>query len=205
MNNKSLDDMNIWGLYDRNSRYYYTCKDISKCPTKEDTNECLCHHKQIVVPQDIGEWWVHNKNNWNRRIYIQIGSKCSICLSSINKKSDAWITNCGHSFHRSCLMESYRIYENNTNIIHYTNCMPCPICRADLPTCCCGFDFSRYQKVYGKRRNELDNLENFYAFFDIANPIECYKCKKNIGMNNACKSCTDYQKNGHEWMKYFRD
>ena len=50
--NKSLDDSNIWGLYDRNSRYYYTCKNIMKCPNKFE-NECLCHHNQIVTPQDV--------------------------------------------------------------------------------------------------------------------------------------------------------
>ena len=91
---------------------------------------------------------------------------------------------------------------NNPNIKHYTNCIPCPICRYELPTCCCGFDMERYHKVYGEQRNYLDSLENFEILKDLLEPIECwsYKCKKYLGMNNNCKECKKYQENGHDWL-----
>ena len=133
------------------------------------------------------------------KAYIQIGSECPICLFPINKKNNAWITSCGHSFHRICLMQSYITYMNNPNITHYSNCLPCPICREDLPTCCCGFDLARYQSKYGERRNELDCLENFEVLSELLQPLDCYKCKKYIGMNSNCKVCKDYQINGNNW------
>ena len=203
MNNKSLDDMNIWWLHERNSRYYHTCKDLSKCPSKfskdDDSAECLCHHNQIVTPQEIGEWW--QPVTLKTRSYIRIGSKCSICLCSIIHKRNAWITYCGHSFHRTCLMQSYEVYMKNPNICHYTNVMPCPICRSELPTCCCGYITDRYHTIYEDKPNYLDKLENFEILKDLSTPIECYKCPKYIGMNNNCDECKDYQKNGHSWLK----
>ncbi len=198
MKNQSLDDLNIWSSHQRNSRNYYnTCKNITECPNNL-SNECLCYRDMPVLPQDIAEWWVPIK--LNVRAYIHIGSTCPICLTSINHKRNAWITNCGHSFHRSCLMQSYNSYMNNPNIIKYTNCMPCPMCRYELPTCCCGFEIEKYQQIYGEPRRELDYLENFEMLKDLLIPEECYKCKKYLGMNNNCKECKKYQTNGHDWI-----
>ena len=204
---KSLDDLSIWWLHERTSRDYYTCKDLTTCPSKviedDGKEECNCHYKQVVVPQDIGEWWQPVK--LEGRSYIPIGAKCPICLSSIIHKRDAWITHCGHSFHRNCLMKSYEIYMNNPKIEKYTNVMPCPCCRSDLPTCCCGYNLGRYHSIYGERRNELDYLENFELLSDMIIPIECYKCSKKhkcakyIGMSNDCKECKEYQEKGHDW------
>ena len=128
-----------------------------------------------------------------------MGSECPICLFPINRKKNAWITGCGHSFHRTCLVQSYITYMNNKNIEHYSNCMPCPMCREDLPTCCCGFDFGRYNFGYKKDRNELDCLENFEVTRELLEPLECYKCDKYMGMNNSCQVCKDYREKGVKW------
>jgi hypothetical protein len=134
-----MDELSIWWLHERNSRVYFTCIDIETCPNSvsfgEDDDsankQCCCHRSQIVVPQEIGEWWQPLK--LNTRSYIPISAECPICLLPMIHKRNAWITYCGHAFHRTCLVQSYYSYMNNKDIVKYTNCIPCPICRSDLP------------------------------------------------------------------------
>ena len=95
----------------------------------------------------------------------------------------------------TCLVKNV----NNPNITKYSNIMPCPMCRYELPTCCCGFDIEKYQQIYGEPRHELDYLENFEMLKDLLIPEECYECKKYLGMNNNCEECKKYQVNGHVW------
>lgn len=198
-----MDELDVWWLHERNSRYYYTCKDVNKCPNAlsfsedGDDKQCLCHNDQIVVPQQIGEWW--QPADIKVRSYIPIGADCPICLSPIRQKRNAWITFCGHGFHRTCLMQSYNIYMNNKNIIHYTNCMPCPICRSMLPTCCCGFEITRYHQIYGEPRNELDVLEEFTQTCDLLIPMECLRCKEYLGMKKNCDKCSKYRLYGDKY------
>lgn len=187
---RAIDDILIWGLYDRNSRYYHTCRDLAACPTRIDGYagvECLCHHDQIVRPQDIGEWWQPPKPA--RKCYIEIGADCPICLSAIQHKRNAWLTVCGHAFHRTCLMTYYNTYMETVK--PYGNCVPCPICREELPTCCAGFEMGRYVG------NELDGLENFTQLCDLMLPAKCYKCDRDEGMNRTCAACIDYRQNGN--------
>lgn len=104
----------------------------------------LCNTKDL---KNLNIYIQENKNNYN--IIIKQGEKyvntnethtCSICLENIefvnyennlinksrfnlNKCSinDGFITECGHTFHRKCLIQS--IIMNNVN---------CPMCRCDL-------------------------------------------------------------------------
>lgn len=196
---KSFDDLDVWWLYERNSRYYYTCTDLSKCPSVSDDDEfckeCSCQYNQIVSPIEIGEWWQTSK--LNVRSYIKIGSDCPICMAPMIHKRNAWITYCGHSFHRTCLVQFYNSYMRRKDIIHYTNCVPCPICRSELPTCCTGIDVQKYNHLMGKHRNELDALEDFNITSDLRFPEDCWKCNKYFGMNSKCKHCKTYRITGN--------
>lgn len=187
-----MDELSIWSLHERNSSVYFRCKDISKCPTTEEGKECLCIRNQIVCPIEIGHTWT--PICLETCAYIPYGASCPICLSSISQKKNAWITHCGHAFHRTCLIQSYNSYMNNPNIEHYGNVMPCPMCRADLPTYCCGFEIQRYQGSFPG--NGLDRLEDYEHVKEIKEPLECWSCCKYLGMNKSCNACIDYCKNG---------
>lgn len=58
--------------------------------------------------------------------YIKIGTECPICYESIYTRNNAFLTDCGHSFHYSCII-NYD-YKNSFN----NNGINCPICRQDM-------------------------------------------------------------------------
>lgn len=58
------------------------------------------------------------------KCYINPQEDCSICLEKICNKSDAYLTNCGHAFHKSCLFKTYengRFHHKNQIIIFIIN------------------------------------------------------------------------------------
>ena len=210
----TMDDLAIWSLYERNSSHYFTCKgqDLAKCPNlwdKESEHKiCWCYRDQIVLPITIGERQIDTtldtdpeyrrrqlEQSLNRRSYICIGESCSICMDSVIHKRNAWITYCGHAYHRTCLVQYYHSYMKRVK--PYTNCVPCPLCRAEIPTCCTGIDVSRYQC---RVKNELDVLENIHVTFDLLFPAACYKCDKWVGMNKHCKICLKFREGGIPFM-----
>ena len=46
--------------------------------------------------------------------------ECAICLSTINKENNFWVTPCKHKFHGTCLMK------------WYVSNQSCPVCRTEL-------------------------------------------------------------------------
>ena len=46
--------------------------------------------------------------------------ECSICLDTINKEKNCWVTRCEHTFHGECLMK------------WYVSDQTCPMCRSDI-------------------------------------------------------------------------
>ena len=93
----------VFYLYERNSRYYYDCNLRNSIQHCSDclNNECYCHLKQEVKPFTIGDQDV--PCNFERRCYIKPGEECPICFDKIMTKSTAFISNCGHSFHKKCI------------------------------------------------------------------------------------------------------
>lgn len=202
---KSIDDSSVWWVYERNSNYYHICKDISNCPNTFQRNLCYCHRHALVKPIIIGEcgFWCDDKIGLNHKSYIKWGEICPICTDPIIYKRNAWITPCGHGFHRNCLVDNHRYRQINKMTIEYTNSIPCPMCREGLIECCIGLaDINRYGDEFeddedDNKKNLLDRLEDFWLNIDRSYYYLCYDCDKGLGMNNSCKTCVNYQKTGN--------
>jgi hypothetical protein len=109
--------------------------------------------------------------------YIKIGEECSICLEKIFHKNNAFLTLCGHSFHKSCLA-----LQHSKNYLDAC----CPLCREDYiydnDIC------NRYNSTNG-----LDKLENFWYCIDYSVPLLCHSNFEHfIGTDKKCKYCITY-------------
>ena len=58
--------------------------------------------------------------------YIKIGETCSICLDEIWRRKEAYLTDCGHSFHLKCILQ----YDFSNSFEKYG--VFCPLCRKDM-------------------------------------------------------------------------
>lgn len=175
-------------LYERNSSYYFNCYQkgkIEECPNFW-CNECFCFSKQKVLPLTIGNNSI--KCNFNRKCYIKPGEECPICFESILNKSNAYLTCCGHSFHKSCIFKAMETKWKQK----YSGKFCCPICRTSL-----GMDLHEINFRYKEDSNILDNLENFW--YSI-NYVLCQPCSygwdHSIGFDKNCRSCLKYRNTG---------
>lgn len=198
MTQKSLTVIDVWDLYKRNKRYYDVCHLANKaCPSFYE--DCYCHLSAPVLPITIGDQF-HSCNMRTKR-YISPYEECSICLEPINKESNAYLTNCGHGFHKSCLFKSYEtnFYQHRRTELNgykYFQFL-CPLCRKHIiyPDFYC-----RYPQwsVLHDQKNYLDVLEEFWLSKDFAIVQLCYKSNGEhyLGMNSNCHHCLDYRKYG---------
>jgi hypothetical protein len=147
--------------------------------------------RETVQPITIGETCVPCK--MNIKCYIRQGEECPICLEKIMLKKDAFLTGCGHAFHRKCL---FKTFESRWKAKPYS-ALRCPLCRCGLgaPTLLTRYVNSINMK---KKHDYIDQLENFWITKDFMMPHFCDNIKKShyLGMNKNCYKCTDYQKFG---------
>ena len=174
----------VYDLYERTRLVYSKC--CSETCEKFNDGTCWCSLRECVQPLHIGE--IQTPCKLNRKFYINPGSDgCSICLEKIFMKKDAFITGCGHTFHRSCLFQYYQVRQNQKPL----SVLKCPLCRCSL-----GFPiFLQKYKILGSNINYLDLLENFWLTKDFNIPSYCYnrQCKPHYaGMEKKCAKCRDY-------------
>ena len=179
----------VFCLYERNHLDYLNCSKNGKldsCPTKW-MNECYCHMDSDTMPLTIGDQSV--PCILNRKCYIKPGEECPICFEPILTKNNAYITRCGHSFHRSCLFKTYETKHNNKPFAVFR----CPMCRSMTEK------FMFYTKYNIKRdMSTLDYLENFWLSKDYDIPMYCSnKYNHYLGMKPNCKKCKLFCKNGN--------
>jgi hypothetical protein len=189
----TVDD--VYFLYERNKRIYDHCTLANrKCPSLYE--ECYCYLNVPVLPITIGDQF--SCCNFKIKTYINPQEECSICLEQISTKSNAYLTNCGHAFHKSCLFKSYEISFNQyrpltSNLYNFFK-FNCPLCRKHInyPDFYC-----RYPQwsVLREDKNYLDVLEEFWLSKDYTIGQLCYRSnnKHYLGMNNNCKYCLDYR------------
>ena len=115
----------VFYLYERNSSFYHKCANLDNCPTKIGKT-CYCDDKQIVKPNIIGD--TCSPCNIKRLCYVKPGSECSICMETIDKKSETYITQCGHGFHKKCIFRAFVTKWNKK----YASVFRCPNCRINL-------------------------------------------------------------------------
>lgn len=185
----------VFYLYERNSSHYYNCHEtgnIENC-NYGYTKECYCHLKQDVLPLTIGDQ--HSPCNLKIRCYIRPGDECPICYEQILTKSSAFITCCGHQFHKKCM---FKYIQSKWLSISYTSTARCPMCRCSLghPEFVQRYKASYFNISY-KNDNELDKLEDFWISCDYKLPSFCSNGYDHyLGMNKECFCCLNYRENG---------
>lgn len=185
----------VYYLYERNNTVYYNCKLNNKtCPSERYNADCYCHvTHEPILPIVIGNQSV--RCDFKRKVYIKPGEECAICLDPIIQKSTAYLTSCGHSFHKSCAFQAYNSKKNN----RYT--FSCPLCRASLGYPDFYYRYTANFKYHDKKNcNMLDLLEDFWLSKDL---ISIEPCKNgynhDLGMKNGCKRCIKYRETGYEY------
>lgn len=172
----------IFWLYDRNSSIYSDCIKLKKeCKNLID-GVCYCSENDIVKPVIIGDKYI--KCRFKVKSYVKIGDECPVCLEPIFHKINAYITGCGHAFHRNCL---FKVFETKWKMKPYST-LKCPICRASQ-------GFPEMLERYDTDGNEIDILENFWITKDYNMGTFCYK-NHHIGMKKDCSMCIKYRNTG---------
>lgn len=144
--------------------------------------------KSILIKNKIGN--NECQPSFTRKMYIKPFDKCPICYDEIIRKKDAYLTQCGHAFHKKCIFNSYVFKQKNKKCSNFK----CPLCRISL-----GTDIEEINERYNIwNGNELDNLENFWHKKDFIMPHICPNGNHWYGMNynKNCKYCKEYCKNG---------
>jgi hypothetical protein len=176
----------VFYLYERNLLYYTDCRKNGKrkCEVLENDNDCYCHLESIVQPFTIGNQYV--PCNIKRKCYIKQGEICPVCIDPIMTKSKAFLTLCGHSFHKSCIFKAFEQKSKDK----YASNFYCPICRTNL-----GMDVYDISVRYNVKAGNLDTIENFMITKEYMMPHICSKGWDHyLGINNTCKTCKKYRK-----------
>lgn len=105
-------------------------------------------------------------DNLKIKHYIKIGETCPICYHEINHISNAFLTNCGHSFHYECIIN----YDYSNSFIK--NGVFCPMCRSDMGL------YDDLKDRYKNSNNLIDNLEDFEMNIKNKLPKVCFDFSK---------------------------
>jgi hypothetical protein len=183
----------VFYLFERNSRYYHDClkNDAENCD--EYNNECYCYLKQTVHPFTIGDQCV--PCDYKTKCYIKPGDECPICYDKIMTKSNAFITNCGHHYHKKCL---FKYIESKWLSTSYTTVVRCPMCRSSLghPEFTQRYRSSYFSYQY-EYDNGLDKLEDFWVSSDYKLPNFCSNGYDHyLGLDKKCLMCEIYREKG---------
>ena len=180
---RCIKEEDIFCVHERNRNYYISCKSPELC-----VKTCSCYYDQLIIPNSIGN--TDFKRKLNNKMYISPDETCIICMQKVNVKSDAYLTDCGHSFHKICLSNYYEYIEliSNKNL-------KCPMCRSNLGQPC----FYEKYNLFHADANGLDMLENLNILqcniIHVCKNIETYP-KHYLGTKSICKKCVLYRKNG---------
>jgi hypothetical protein len=145
----------------------------------------------------------HEKNANNLKIlknkdfyvkkYLIFGEECAICYENIITRKDAYILQCGHGFHYSCL-------EKNKNYSDDNYCGKCPMCRHEYNLRYCHKNSTIMHLGADEyiEPNYIDMLDDFWSINNVIVPKLCLESntKHFIGMNDDCEYCEEYRLNG---------
>ena len=178
----------VFYLYERNLLCYTDCRklDHRKCEVLEGDNDCYCHMDALVQPITIGNQYV--PCSFKRKCYIKQGEECPICIEPIMNKTNAYLTCCGHSFHKLCIFKAFQ--QKNIDNVH--DKFNCPVCRTYL-----GTDMYEIFVRYNCKPGSLDFIENFLLTKEYIIPYICSRGEDHyLGLNSNCISCKRYRKKG---------
>lgn len=134
------DTFNVNDADKRANNLYELC-DTCELDEFRDIEDLLDEDEIASFEHKIGRWGQHPKyehkiereNGEDEVIndplkikhYIKYGEECPICLEGITSRKNSFLTDCGHSFHKSCIMK---------HKLHNFNGIDCPVCRSDVNT-----------------------------------------------------------------------
>lgn len=176
----SIKEEDVFSVNERNRNYYISCSMSDFCKSN-----CCCYRSQLVFPKTIGN------NDFcktlNNKMYIWSKDSCIICMDKIELKSNAYLSDCGHSFHKSCITNYYHYIQMISN-----KNLKCPLCRCNLGNPILNERYNFYHKDF----NSLDTLEDFNI--EMLHICEAFtgKTKHYLGMDSNCNKCLYYRKNG---------
>jgi hypothetical protein len=129
---------------------------------------------------------VNNISKLEDRIQ-NLTDECPICMEPILRKSDAYLTSCGHGFHKKCIFHAFQTkMEDNCFAL-----FQCPMCRSKMGDVCIQGKYNVNSNEY----NILDELENYWSKKDFTMCILCdNECDHYQGMKSDCELCIRYRK-----------
>lgn len=160
---------------------------------EQPTNACL--QESPLLPMTIGDQEI--PCNFKRKCYVRPGEECPICFEEIQTKKTAYITGCGHVYHKVCLRKYMECKWLSTK---YTSNTRCPLCRSLL-----GHPEleQRYRASYfsfceeQSATTELDKLEDFWISHECKIPAFCsHGYDHYLGMDKDCFLCLQYREKG---------
>lgn len=148
----------------------------------DDRNE---NKNNLLIPLKIGN--DDGRPSLKIKRYIKQFEECPICYDPISHKSNAYLSECGHAFHKSCI---YNAYESK-QLTKLYSAFRCPMCRSMI-----GGDVYNFPQKYNcidvKCINYLDELENFEIMRRYAMPSICIYGHY-LGMKLDCNNCELYR------------
>lgn len=175
----------VFYLYEHKS-CYYDCSQNEK-------SVCYCRIEQIVQPITIGDQDIPCE--YNIKCYIRPGHDCPICFEQILTKTSAFITCCGHAFHKKCIFKYMKTKWLSSS---YMSVARCPMCRCSLghPEFIQRYKSSYFNGSY-KNNNKLDKLEDFWISCDYKLPLFCSNGYDHyLGIKKICFCCEAYREKG---------
>lgn len=168
--------------------------DIYSLDTDTNTNTDIFHpnlfHTSFCRNDTCVTRHNHNFNAFHNKTYVKYDDKCSICVDCIGPAHKAFITECGHIFHRTCLSEYFHFLKLNKHKL----CLICPICRANLGSP--EFFGLRYYSDLSTDYKGLDLLENYSNpnnFNDMVHICNSNHIRPHyLGINTNCMKCKLY-------------
>ena len=128
--------------------------------------------------------------NLLNKSYIKINDKCMICISSVSSINNAYLTECGHTFHKSCLSNYFHFlkFKKPHKLI-----LNCPLCRSNLGSP--ELIFTPFYNCFSNI-NYLDLLENissqnFNELIHICSSQRHYS--HYLGCLSNCEICRNYR------------
>ena len=153
MKSLTLDD--VYHDYDSNYNYNVSCEYQGD---NKITKTMVLYNPKRKIRRNIYE-------NLKVKHYIKIGETCPICYEDINNRRDGFLTDCGHSFHYSCIINyDYCIIKNKINNYNIS----CPVCRQYMGR------FDDIKDRYPYSNYQLDKLEDFENNIKIKVPSICF-------------------------------
>jgi hypothetical protein len=180
----TLED--VFYLFVRNSRYYHDChskKNVENCNERYNA-------KPAVLPFTIGNQCL--PCDYKIKCYVKPTDECPICYDKIMTKMNAFITDCGHHYHKKCLL---KYMENKWLSTRYTSVARCPMCRCSLghPVFMRRYSSNYYDYQY-KDDNMLDKLEDFWLTIEYNLPHFCTNGYEHyLGLRKECFICESYR------------